>query len=52
MVEVHHAFKNVARATYSTATRTHDVEKLRKIREILNRATAEIEAISKPTANV
>lgn len=52
MVEVHHAFKNVARATYSTATRTHDVEKLRKIREILNRATAEIEAINRPTSNV
>jgi DNA-binding PadR family transcriptional regulator len=52
MVEVHHAFKNVARATYATATRTHDVEKLKKIREILNRATAEIEAIAKPTANV
>jgi DNA-binding PadR family transcriptional regulator len=52
MVEVHHAFKNVARATYATATRQHDPEKLRKIREILNRATAEIEAISKPTSNV
>jgi DNA-binding PadR family transcriptional regulator len=52
MVEVHHAFKNIARATYSTATRTHDVDKLHKIREILNRATAEIEAINKPTSNV
>ena len=52
MVEVHHAFKNIARATYATATRTHDVEKLRKIREILNRATAEIESISKPTSNL
>ncbi len=52
MVEVHHAFKNIARATYSTATKTHDPELLRKIREILNRATAEIEAVGKPTTNV
>jgi DNA-binding PadR family transcriptional regulator len=52
MVDVHHAFKNIARATYATATKLHDPEQLKKIREILNRAAAEIEAVGKPTTNV
>lgn len=43
MVEIHQAFKNVARATYSTATRIKDADQLRRIREILERAAAEIE---------
>jgi DNA-binding PadR family transcriptional regulator len=47
MVEVHQAFKNVARATYATATRLKDPEKLRQIREALDRAVAEIEATAK-----
>jgi DNA-binding PadR family transcriptional regulator len=43
MTEIHHAFKNVARATYATATRLKDADQLRRIREILERAAAEIE---------
>jgi DNA-binding PadR family transcriptional regulator len=45
MVEIHQAFKNVARATYATATRLKDTEHLRRIREILERASAEIEQV-------
>jgi DNA-binding PadR family transcriptional regulator len=43
MVEVHQAFKNVARATYATATRLKDPEQLKRIKEALDRAVAEIE---------
>jgi DNA-binding PadR family transcriptional regulator len=43
MLEVHQAFKNVARATYSTATRLKDPEQLKRIKEALDRAVAEIE---------
>ena len=43
MVDIHQAFKSVARATYSTATHTRDPERLRQIREILERAASEIE---------
>jgi DNA-binding PadR family transcriptional regulator len=49
MMEVNNAFRGVAKATYSTAT-SHmgDSEKLAKIKEILARATSEIEGIGKP----
>ena len=47
MVEVHHAFKNMARATYLHATRDRDPAHLAKVREILDRATNEIEALGK-----
>lgn len=49
MVEVHRAFKNVARATYSTATHVRNPEVLKRIRDTLDRATAEIESIGKST---
>ena len=43
MVDIHQAFKNVARATYATATRLKDPERLKRIRDILDRAAKEIE---------
>src|SRR6185295_15228409 len=50
MMEVNNAFRNVARATYSTATsHMSDTEKLAKIKEILGKATAEIDALGKPS---
>lgn len=49
MMDVNNAFKSVAKATYATATaHLHDKEKLAKIRETLNRASAEIDLIGKP----
>jgi DNA-binding PadR family transcriptional regulator len=49
MMDVNTAFRNVAKATYSTATsHISDKEKLAKIREILARASAEIDALDKP----
>jgi DNA-binding PadR family transcriptional regulator len=45
MVEIHQAFKKVARATYATATHMKDADQLRRIRELLDRAATEIEAI-------
>jgi DNA-binding PadR family transcriptional regulator len=49
MMEVNNAFRHVARATYSTAT-SHlgDTDKLSKIKDILARASAEIDALGKP----
>ena len=50
MMEVNNAFRNVARATYSTATsHISDKEKLAKIKEILARASQEIDALAKPS---
>ena len=43
MIEVHQAFKNVARATYATATRLKDPEQLKRIKDALDRAVIEIE---------
>ena len=49
MMEVNNAFRIVASATYSTATRhIGDKEKLARIKEILSRASAEIDALGKP----
>ena len=45
MVEIHQAFKKVARATYATATHMKDADQLRRIRELLDRVATEIEAI-------
>ena len=48
MMEVNHAFKNVGRATYATAPRyMRDPERLRKVREILERAAQEIDEVGK-----
>ena len=50
MMEVNIAFKSVARATYATATsHLNDKDRLAKIKEILNRASADIEALGKAT---
>ena len=48
MMDVNNAFRNIAKATYSTAT-SHigDTEKLAKIKEILFRAADEIDAVGK-----
>lgn len=48
MMEVNQSFKRVARATYSTAT-SHIADKavLTRIREILDKATSEIDAVTK-----
>jgi DNA-binding PadR family transcriptional regulator len=46
MNEVHVAFKDVARAAYSRAMRsTSDTERLKKIREVLERAAKELDAL-------
>lgn len=46
MMEVNHAFKDVGRATYTTAPRLlRDPERLERIREVLLRAAREIEEI-------
>ncbi|HEX6534883.1 MAG TPA: PadR family transcriptional regulator [Gemmatimonadaceae bacterium] len=48
MMDVNHAFKNLARATYSNAPRhSKDAERLRKIKEVLERAAREIEDIGR-----
>jgi DNA-binding PadR family transcriptional regulator len=48
MMEVNQAFRDVAKATYSTATsHISNKEQLAKIKEILARATGEIEALGK-----
>ncbi|MGH7718764.1 MAG: PadR family transcriptional regulator [Gemmatimonadaceae bacterium] len=48
MMEVNQAFKNVGRATYSTAPRhMRDAERLRKIKEVLERAAKEIEELGR-----
>jgi hypothetical protein len=49
-MDVNQAFKSVARATYATATgHMNDKEVLAKIKDALARASAEIDAIGKPT---
>ena len=49
MVDVHRAFKDLARATYSTAMQVKDQASVRKIHDILEQAASEIERISKQT---
>jgi DNA-binding PadR family transcriptional regulator len=49
MMEVNNAFRSIARATYSTATsHMSDKETLAKVRDILARATAELDGLKKP----
>jgi DNA-binding PadR family transcriptional regulator len=48
MMEVNSAFRNVARATYSTATsHMSDKDMLAKVKDILSRATAELDSLNK-----
>lgn len=48
MTELNGAFQRLARATYKTATRDmNDAELLTKLRDILKRATEEVEAVGK-----
>ena len=49
MVEIHQAFKSVARATYATATRLKDPGQLHRIREILEKAASEVEKVGQET---
>ena len=51
MMEVNNAFRKVARAAYSNAARNvNDAERLKRIREILDRAAAEIDQMEKKTS--
>jgi DNA-binding PadR family transcriptional regulator len=51
MMEVNHAFKELARATYATAPRhARDTERLAKIRAVLERAAREIDELGKGPA--
>jgi DNA-binding PadR family transcriptional regulator len=48
MIEVNQAFRDIAKATYSTATsHINDKDRLSKIKEILSRAAAEIDGLGK-----
>lgn len=48
MMELNQAFQRLARATYGTATSNiRDTEKIQKIREIVQRAATEIDALAK-----
>jgi DNA-binding PadR family transcriptional regulator len=48
MMEVNHAFKDLGRATYTTAPRhARDADRLKRIKEVLQRAAREIEEIGK-----
>jgi DNA-binding PadR family transcriptional regulator len=51
MMEVHQAMKEVARATYSSGAQTaRDPERLRKVKEILERAAKELDSLAPPQA--
>jgi hypothetical protein len=45
MMEVHRGFKDVGKAIYASKSSTRTPEQIRKIKEILERAAAEIEAV-------
>ncbi|HXD48875.1 MAG TPA: PadR family transcriptional regulator [Gemmatimonadaceae bacterium] len=48
MVELNHSFQRLARATYKTATaHIHDKDKLTRLKEVIQRAIDEIDAVSK-----
>lgn len=48
MMQVNNSFRKVARAAYGHATRhVNDAERLRRIREVLDRAAAEIDQLDK-----
>jgi DNA-binding PadR family transcriptional regulator len=49
MMEVNGAFRRLGRATYATASRhVRDAERLKKLREILDRAAREIDELDRP----
>lgn len=51
MMDVNNSFRKVARAVYSNAARNvNDQERLRRIREILDRAAAEVDQLEKKTS--
>jgi DNA-binding PadR family transcriptional regulator len=51
MMEVNGAFKRLGRATYGTASRhVRDAERLRNVREILDRAAREVEELDRSTS--
>ena len=45
MMEVHRGMKNVGRAVYGSKSSSRTTEQIKKIREILDRAASEIEAL-------
>jgi DNA-binding PadR family transcriptional regulator len=45
MMEVHRGFKDVGRAIYASKTSTRSAEQIKKIKEILDRAASEIDAV-------
>jgi hypothetical protein len=45
MMEVHRAFKNIGRAIYVSKSSSRSTEQIKKIKEILDRAATEIEAV-------
>ena len=45
MMDVHRGFKNVGRAIYASKTSSRSAEQIKKIKEILDRAASEIEAV-------
>ena len=50
MMEVNNAFRRVAKAAYGPASKhVNDSAKLQRIREVLDRAAAELEQLEKPT---
>jgi hypothetical protein len=45
MMEVHRAMKNVGRAVYASKSSARSAEQIKKIKEILDRAAGEIDAV-------
>src|SRR4051812_40600916 len=45
MMEVHRGFKNIGRAIYASKSSSRTPEQIRKIKEILDRAAADIDAV-------
>jgi DNA-binding PadR family transcriptional regulator len=52
MVDVHRAFRDLARATYATALHVKDPVAIQKIHDVLATAASEIESLSKESAPV
>ena len=51
MMDVNHAFRRVGRAAYAHASRNvHDGEKLKRVKDILERAAADLEHLETPGA--
>ncbi|HEY8851799.1 MAG TPA: hypothetical protein VIM36_06430 [Gemmatimonadaceae bacterium] len=45
MMEVHRGFKNIGRAIYASKSASRSAEQIKKIKEILDRAASEIDAV-------